>query len=157
MGGNLFLVSSQPNITSMFQKQQIIPFIDQMFGRIYGFIYNAQQCKNNNTSFVQLCETKCTVQCVCVCVSLPHSLPLPFECWSCVSMVTLTLGSQCFFLLHTSSLFRIPPSPSLSLSLSHPSFPPTLCTSLYLFITCSLNNMLHLFPSIMYRRYQLFR
>lgn len=42
MGGNLFLVSSQPNITSMFQKQQIIPFIDQMFGRIYGFIYNAQ-------------------------------------------------------------------------------------------------------------------
>ena len=62
--------------------------------------------------------------CVCVCVSLPHSLSIPFECRSCVSMATLTPRSQCYF-FHTSSLFRIPPS---SLCLIHPSLP--LCLPL---------------------------
>lgn len=34
----------------------------------------------------------------CTCVALPHSLSLPFECWGCcVSMATLTPGSQCYF------------------------------------------------------------
>lgn len=44
-------------------------------------------------------------------------------------MATLTPGSQCYF-FHTSSLFRI----RLSCS-QHPSLPPTLFTSLCLFVS----------------------
>lgn len=68
--------------------------------------------------------------CTCVCHRLtPFHYPLnagavfPWQRWP--------LGVNVIFFL-----LRIPPSRSLS----HPSFPPTLCTSLYLFITCSLTN-----------------
>lgn len=70
-----------------------------------------------------------------ICVS--HSLSLPFECWSCVSMATLTPGSQCyFFSTQVASLQSL----SLSLSLIHPSLP--------LFISCSLTNS-HCFSSLL--------
>lgn len=53
-------------------------------------------------------------------ICVPHSLSLPFECWSCVSMATLTPGSQCYFFSTQVASLQ-----SLSLPLSHPSFPPT--------------------------------
>lgn len=68
-----------------------------------------------------------------ICVS--HSLSLPFECWSCVSMATLTPGSQCyFFSTQVASLQSLSLSPSLSSILpSHSSSPvlsPTRIASL---------------------------
>lgn len=70
---------------------------------------------------------------VYICVS--HSLSLPFECWSCVSMATLTPGSQCyFFSTQVASLQSLSLSPSLSSILpSHSSSPvlsPTRIASL---------------------------
>lgn len=70
---------------------------------------------------------------VYICVS--HSLSLPFECWSCVSMATLTPGSQCyFFSTQVASLQSFSLSPSLSSILpSHSSSPvlsPTRIASL---------------------------
>lgn len=70
---------------------------------------------------------------VYICVS--HSLSLPFECWSCVSMATLTPGSQCyFFSTQVASLQSLSLSPSLSSILpSHSSSPvlsPTHIASL---------------------------
>lgn len=70
---------------------------------------------------------------VYICVS--HSLSLPFECWSCVSMATLTPGSQCyFFSTQVASLQSLSLAPSLSSILpSHSSSPvlsPTRIASL---------------------------
>lgn len=70
---------------------------------------------------------------VYICVS--HSLSLPFECWSCVSMATLTPGSQCYFFpTQVASLQSLSLSPSLSSILpSHSSSPvlsPTRIASL---------------------------
>lgn len=68
-------------------------------------------------------------------IGVSHSLSLPFECWSCVSMATLTPGSQCyFFSTQVASLQSLSLSPSLSSILpSHSSSPvlsPTRIASL---------------------------
>lgn len=80
-------------------------------------------------------------------VSSPRYLSLPFECWSCVSMATLTSGSRCwvFFSLEFLSLSII----HLSLSIIHLSLPLCLPLRMSSPALSPPHTFSHVFPSLL--------